>query len=76
MSNFAVGKFSSNNDLERNPPKSTTHPDRSMFRIGDALLETAIAVTCVRVGHANTEQEHDHAFAELEELRAQREAHR
>jgi hypothetical protein len=73
MSNFAVGKFSSDNDLERNPPKSTTHPDRSMFRLGDALLETAIAVTCVRVGHANTEQEYDAAFAELEERRSQRE---
>jgi hypothetical protein len=73
MSKFAVGKFSSNNDLEHNPPKSTTPPDRSMFRIGDALLETAIAVTCVRVGHASTEQEYDKAFAELEELRSQRE---
>jgi hypothetical protein len=44
-----------------------------MFRIGDALLETAIAVTCVRVGHAHTEQEYDQAFSELEDLRSQRE---
>jgi hypothetical protein len=73
MSNFSVGKFSSNNELGHNPPKSTTPPDRSMFRIGDALLETAIAVTCVRVGHAHTEQEYDQAFTELEDLRSQRE---
>jgi hypothetical protein len=73
MSNSAVGKFSADNDLEHNPPESTTPPDRSVFRIGDALLETAIAVTCVRVGHAHTEHEYDQAFTELEDLRSQRE---
>jgi hypothetical protein len=59
--------------LDRTQPETPTHEDRSMFRIGDALLETAIAVTCVRVGHAHTEQEYDQAFTELEDLRSQRE---
>lgn len=76
MSKSAVGSSCANNQLGDSQPKTQTHEDRSVFRIGDALLETAISVTCVRVGHANTEQEHDKAFAELEELRAQREAHR
>jgi hypothetical protein len=43
-----------------------------LFRLGDALLETAISVTCVRIGHARNEQEHEQAFAELEDLRTQR----
>jgi hypothetical protein len=74
MSNFAVGNFRPNNELARNPPKSATPPDRSLFRLGDALLETAIAVTCVRIGHARNEQEHEQAFADLESLRSQRES--
>jgi hypothetical protein len=45
-----------------------------LFRLGDALLETAIAVTCVRIGHARNEQEHEQAFADLESLRSQRES--
>jgi hypothetical protein len=72
MSNSGVGIFRPNNDLACNPAKSTTHEDRSLFRLGDALLETAIAVTCVRVGHARNEFEHEQAFAELEDLRSQR----
>jgi hypothetical protein len=43
-----------------------------LFRLGDALLETAIAVTCVRIGHARNEFEHEQAFAALEDLRSQR----
>jgi hypothetical protein len=74
MSNLDVGFFTSNNDLACNPAKSITHEDRSLFRLGDALLETAIAVTCVRVGHARNEFEHDQAFADLESLRSQRES--
>lgn len=73
MNYLQVGKSSSSNDLDCNPAKSRTSPDRSEFRIGDALLETAIAVTAVRVGHARTEEEYDEAFAELEDLRSQRE---
>jgi hypothetical protein len=73
MSNSGVGFSSSNNGLGCTQPTTHTHGDRSLFRLGDALLETAISVTCVRVGHANTEQEYDSAFAELEERRSQRE---
>jgi hypothetical protein len=74
MSKTFVGISSSNNGLGYTQPTTQTRIDRSEFRIGDVLLETAIAVTCVRVGHAHNEHEHDDAFAELEELRAQREA--
>jgi hypothetical protein len=74
MSIFGVGILTPNNDLARDPAKSITHDDRSLFRLGDALLETAIAVTCVRVGHARNEEEHDQAFADLEILRSQRES--
>jgi hypothetical protein len=73
MKNLQVGNSCSVKHLECNPPKSITSSDRSLFRVGDALLETAIAVTSVRIGHAKTEQEHEQAFADLEDLRAQRE---
>jgi hypothetical protein len=73
MSNSGVGFSSSDNELGCTQPATHTHEDRSLFRLGDALLETAIAVTCVRVGHARNEFEHDQAFAELESLRSQRE---
>jgi hypothetical protein len=73
MSNSAVGNFRPNKGLAHSTPESITHGDRSLFRLGDALLETAIAVTCVRIGHARNEHEHDDAFAELEDLRSQRE---
>jgi hypothetical protein len=74
MSNSGVGIFSPNKDLACNPPESITHHDRSLFRLGDALLETAISVTCVRIGHARNEFEHEQAFADLESLRSQRES--
>jgi hypothetical protein len=72
MSNSAVGNFRPNKGLAHSTPESITHGDRSLFRLGDALLETAIAVTCVRIGHARNEFEHEQAFAELEDLRTQR----
>jgi hypothetical protein len=74
MSNSGVGFSSSNNGLGCTQPTTHTHGDRSLFRLGDALLETAISVTCVRIGHARNEQEHEQAFAELESLRSQRES--
>jgi hypothetical protein len=74
MSNSGVGFSSSDNGLGHTQPITHTHEDRSLFRLGDALLETAIAVTCVRVGHARNEFEHEQAFAELESLRSQRES--
>lgn len=61
------------NELDCNPAESIMRPDRSLFRVGDALLEAAISVTAVRVAHADTEQELDEAFAELIERRNQRE---
>jgi hypothetical protein len=73
MSNSGVGFSSSDKELRHTQPVTYTHEDRSLFRLGDALLETAISVTCVRVGHARNEFEHDQAFAELESLRSQRE---
>jgi hypothetical protein len=73
MSAVEVGNSSSDNGLGRTQPITDTHGDRSMFRLGDALLETAIAVTCARVGHAHTDEERDQAFQELENLRSQRE---
>jgi hypothetical protein len=73
MNSLQTGNSCSVNDLDCNPAKSITSLNRSEFRLGDALLETAIAVSCVRVGHAHNEHEHDEAFAELEDLRSQRE---
>jgi hypothetical protein len=72
MNYLKAGNSCSVKDLDCNPAKSRTQINRSEFRIGDVLLETAIAVTCVRVGHAHNEHEHDDAFAELEDLRSQR----
>jgi hypothetical protein len=72
MKNLQAGNSCLANDLACNPPESITHHDRSLFRLGDALLETAISVTCVRIGHARNEFEHEQAFAELEDLRTQR----
>lgn len=74
MKNFQTGNSCPVNDLACDPAKSRTLPDRSLFRVGDALLESAIAVSCVRVGHARTESEYDEAWAELESLRSQRES--
>lgn len=73
MSKSGVGFSSADNGLGHTQPVTHTHGDRSLFRLGDALLETAISVTCVRIGHARSEQEHDLAFAALEDLRSQRE---
>ena len=73
MSKSVVGNSFSNNGLGHNPPEGLTPLDRSLFRVGDALLETAIAVTSVRVAHADCEQEHDAAFAELQDRWSQRE---
>jgi hypothetical protein len=72
MSNVGVGFSSSEKGLGNTQPLTHTHEDRSLFRLGDALLETAISVTCVRIGHARNELEHEQAFAELEDLRTQR----
>lgn len=73
MKSVRVGVSPSSQTAGCNQPKSVTHAPCSEFRIGDVLLETAIAVSCVRVGHAHNEHEHDDAFAELEDLRSQRE---
>jgi hypothetical protein len=72
MSAEQVGNSCSDKGLAHTQPRTHTHEDRSLFRLGDALLETAISVTCVRIGHARNEFEHEQAFAELEDLRTQR----
>jgi hypothetical protein len=69
---IAALKSPTNEAKSCNLAKAATHEDRSLFRLGDALLETAISVTCVRIGHARNEFEHEQAFAELEDLRTQR----
>jgi hypothetical protein len=73
MSNTAVGISNSNSGLGCTQPKTQTRADRSEFRLGDVLLETAISVTAVRVAHAHNEQEHEDAFAELQDRWSQRE---
>ena len=45
---------------------------RSVFRAGDALLESAIAVTSVEVRHARNQAEHEEAMQRLTDLQAQR----
>lgn len=73
-----VGFFSAENSVANTPPKSLTPECGSgsgLFRVGDALLDAAIAVTEAHVRTAANEADHDFAMAELAKLRAQRGRH-
>lgn len=69
-----IDNFYTANTVGYRAPSTQSAP--SGFRsAADALLESAIAVASVCVGHARNDAERDEAFAWLAQLHGQREVH-
>lgn len=67
-------RFYLGNQEDCTPPSTNTRCFSSRFRIGEALLEAAIAVAATRLGHADTHEEREAAWQELRSLHHQRSA--